>query len=84
MLSCKQTIELSSKNLDASLSWYQRLGMRLHLMVCHNCRRYIKQLRFLQKVMTTMDEQHSDIHLTSQAKKRIRSNILKSTRNSSK
>jgi len=68
MLSCKQTIELTSKNLDSTLLWHQRFSMKLHLMVCHNCRRYMKQLKFLQKVMNSMDEQNSDIQLSEQAK----------------
>ncbi len=76
MLSCKQTIELGSKNLDTVLAWHQRLEMKLHLMVCHNCRRYIKHLRFLQKVIVSIDEQDSNIHLSEQARERIRKKIF--------
>lgn len=72
MLNCKQVVDLASKSLDDSVSWQQHWRMKLHLMMCSNCRRYIKQLKFLQKVVLTMDGQNSKIALSAQAKERIR------------
>jgi hypothetical protein len=29
------------------LSWRERTGLRQHLMMCHLCRRYVRELQFL-------------------------------------
>ena len=46
--SCKQAVRLQSAALDGQLSFRQRLGLRIHLVLCKWCRRYGKQIRFLQ------------------------------------
>ncbi len=48
MLNCRQVTRLISQSMDARLRWYQRLGMRLHLLYCVWCRRYAEQIRFLR------------------------------------
>ena len=49
MLSCKDVAHLASQALEAPLTWRQRWGMRLHLLFCRLCRRYVGQLRFLER-----------------------------------
>ncbi len=75
MLNCKQVVDLASKSLDASLPWQQRWSMKLHLMMCKNCSRYFKQLRFLQKTIQNIDEHVTETKLPNEAKKRIRDKI---------
>lgn len=50
MLSCKEVAHLASQAFDTPLTWRQRWGMRLHLLVCQLCRRYVDQLCFLERV----------------------------------
>lgn len=45
---CRDASRLQSQGFAPSLSWPKRIGLRLHLLLCHWCRRYGKQLRFLQ------------------------------------
>ena len=45
---CREASRLQSEALDHALSPLQRLGLRLHLVLCKWCRRYGKQLRFLR------------------------------------
>ncbi|ADE16011.1 hypothetical protein Nhal_2951 [Nitrosococcus halophilus Nc 4] len=45
MLSCREVTEKASDYLENTLPWQQRLGIRLHLFLCHHCRRYLRQLR---------------------------------------
>lgn len=54
--SCKQAARLQSAALDGKLPFRQRLGLRIHLMLCKWCRRYGKQIRFLQ----TATREHAD------------------------
>jgi hypothetical protein len=51
MLSCKDVTYLASKSLDAPLTLRQRWGMRLHLLFCRLCRRYVRNLRFIEQVL---------------------------------
>ena len=45
---CREASRLQSEALDHALSPLQRLGLRLHLVLCRWCRRYGRQLRFLR------------------------------------
>src|SRR5690349_10797281 len=49
--SCRQVARLQSDRLDQELGLSQRVGLRFHLLVCSWCRRYGKQLRFLQRAV---------------------------------
>ncbi len=50
MLSCKQVSELVSESHDRHLSRGERLRVRLHLMLCKLCRRYQRQIRFIEHI----------------------------------
>lgn len=52
ILNCRQITEHSSDYIDNNLNWWQTLQMKLHLMMCYLCRRYIKQFRFTVKSIT--------------------------------
>ena len=45
---CREASRLQSLALDGPLSFSQRLGLRIHLLLCRWCRRYGKQLSFLR------------------------------------
>ena len=46
--SCRQASRLQSEALDHRLPLLQRIGLRIHLLLCKWCRRYGKQIRFLR------------------------------------
>jgi len=45
MLSCKDISHLTSELLDNKLSFSMRVKVKLHLLMCHSCRRFVKQMR---------------------------------------
>lgn len=45
---CREMSRHSSHSLDARLTFFQRLGVGLHLIFCRFCRRYWKQLKWLR------------------------------------
>lgn len=47
MLKCRDIPSEAEKLLANELSFGQRFAVRLHLLVCDNCRRYVSQLRVL-------------------------------------
>lgn len=45
MLSCKHIVDLGTDYLDQELGFWKKTEMKMHLMICGHCRRYIKQLK---------------------------------------
>ena len=56
MLSCKQLVLRSSDFLDRQLTLRESLLIRTHLVMCINCRRFIRQLRLTQRVVQQLPE----------------------------
>ena len=50
MLSCEEIARLASDSLDGELPLRRRMGMKLHLLMCKHCARYIRQLRRLRQI----------------------------------
>ena len=62
MLSCKELVAQSSDFLDRQMSLRARLAVRMHLAMCHNCRRFIKQMRLSQAVLRKLPQgQNADL-----------------------
>ena len=49
--SCHEAARLISESQDAPLSRGARLGLRLHLALCRQCRRYEQQLRLMRSAL---------------------------------
>lgn len=48
MLSCRQATELMSQEQDRPLSLAERLGLRLHVLICTGCSNYRRQMVVLR------------------------------------
>lgn len=46
---CRRAAHLQSEALDHTLTLRQRVGLKIHLLLCKWCRRYGRQIRFLRK-----------------------------------
>ena len=51
MSPCTEATRLASESLDRPLTGRERRSLRLHLMLCHLCRQYDRQLRMLHQVL---------------------------------
>ncbi|HEY8119376.1 MAG TPA: zf-HC2 domain-containing protein [Methylophilaceae bacterium] len=74
MLSCKQASQLISQSLDRKLSWRERIGLRLHLLICDVCTRFRKQLQIMRNYVRQMRdeiEQDETLQIPVGAKTRI-------------
>ncbi len=66
MPSCKDITKQSSDYLDKNLTFFQRLGFKMHIFMCINCKRYVSQLKLtiatIGKIESAtpqpVDEQH--------------------------
>ncbi|GBD37588.1 hypothetical protein HRbin36_02724 [bacterium HR36] len=48
MLSCKEATRLVSQGLDQQLRWWNRLQLRIHLLLCALCSRTARQFQRLR------------------------------------
>jgi hypothetical protein len=58
MPSCREALRLQSAALDSPLPLLQRMGLKMHLMLCVWCSRYGRQIKFLRHTA-----QHCEHHL---------------------
>ncbi len=78
MLNCKQAAARVSEGLERKLSVPQRLGLTLHQFICHRCRDYARQLRFLHRLAPGIDahiEGQQDQALSPHAKAKIKAEL---------
>ena len=63
MMKCREVATLLDMEQVAGESLWTRIGVRLHLMMCRNCRRFERQLRQLrvgaQSIRSTLDAEAS-------------------------
>jgi predicted anti-sigma-YlaC factor YlaD len=51
MLNCREISEHASDFLDAALPFRVRLQMWLHLLMCHICREYVRQMALVVRTL---------------------------------
>lgn len=51
MLRCREVTEKASRYLDHELGWSDRMQMRIHLMMCRHCARYVRQLKAVVELL---------------------------------
>ncbi len=82
--SCKRVAELVAQSQDEKLSLRDRIGIKLHIMICKGCQQYAKQLNLLNQATQTLIKRKdgSGEGLSDEAKNRIEA-ALKETENKS-
>lgn len=72
---CREATRLQSEALDRPLGLGQRIGLRIHLVLCKWCRRYGKQIGFLRSAAHRHEEHESSLppqSLRPEARERIK------------
>jgi hypothetical protein len=54
-LSCKEVTHLVSEGYDRHLGAWERVRLRLHLMICDGCTNFTKQLAFLRNAVRLLE-----------------------------
>ncbi len=61
MLNCKEATVLMSMEMDRKLTWYQKLGLSIHLLICTGCQNFNRQMAFLREgCLNFMNREHGD------------------------
>ena len=86
MFNCKEVTRMVSESMDRKLLLYQRIGIRIHLLMCKFCTRYQRQLSFLKETIRFYAEHienlSTPIKLPPEARERIQRSILEGVRES--
>ncbi len=48
MMNCKHATQLLSQGQDRKLGLMERIGLRLHLLMCSGCTNFNKQIEFIR------------------------------------
>ena len=76
MYSCKEVTQMVSESLDHKLPLIQRIGIRVHLLMCKFCSRYRKQLLILREAMRLQEKYIEDTTLPTEARERIKRSFI--------
>jgi hypothetical protein len=68
-LTCRHTSHLISERLERSLSWFEWLCLRVHLLGCEPCCRFGRAVRWLHRALASAP---SDEQLSAEARSRLR------------
>jgi hypothetical protein len=75
MLTCKDASHLVSHGQDRPLSFRERWGLRIHLWMCGNCRRFERQVALMRRLLRQPDlrteTEIAVIELSAEARERI-------------
>lgn len=75
---CKEVTRLASDKMERQLSLRQRLGVKLHLLMCSLCKRYVQQLQAMREVarqhtaMLETDVAKPSAQLSNEARERLK------------
>jgi len=79
MITCKEATYLISKDQQDKLGFSERFKLKLHLMMCKYCRRFLVQVNFITKAIGKMkeriDKQGVEIKLTDEQKLGLRKKL---------
>lgn len=76
MISCEQLTRLTSESLERDISFKEKMNMKLHIMFCQWCRRYEKQITFINRAI------HNYIRQSNQSDKECHCRLSDKSRDS--
>ena len=76
MLHCDKVSKYVSDSMDRKLSIWQRLGVRMHLLMCGHCARFTQQLLLIRRLSRKEVDDYPQQPLDEAVKNNIK-NLLK-------
>ncbi|WP_339642427.1 zf-HC2 domain-containing protein [uncultured Porticoccus sp.] len=64
MLKCRDVVNTADQLLDGDMNHRQLLAIKMHLLMCSHCRRYVRQLRALLRAIPFMYKKASDTEVS--------------------
>ncbi len=73
-VSCKEATMLCTKQTETSLTFRERVALKIHLFICKPCLYFSKQIKYLHKSLKGLAE-NDKISFTEPKKKQLREKI---------
>ncbi len=77
---CRQMVPLMSESFERPLALMERFKLRLHLLACVWCARYLSQLKMLRSLLQVSDSEPQDLDLPGSLPPSARARIAESIR----
>lgn len=81
MLTCKDASHLISERQERPLGFRERWGLKLHLWMCVNCRRFERQMALMRQALRKLGErteaEAASTEFPPEARERIRKALAK-------
>lgn len=81
MFSCREVTRLVSESLDRKLPFLQRIGVRIHFLMCKLCPEAKKQMLFIRAAMRSLTPESSALEsegsLSQEARDRMKLALTK-------
>jgi hypothetical protein len=61
MFNCREVTRLVSESLDRKLPFFQRIGVRIHFLMCKLCPEAKKQMLFIRTAMRSLTLESSGL-----------------------
>lgn len=61
MFNCKEVTRLVSESLDHKLPFFQKVGVRIHLLMCKLCPEAKKQMLFIRSAIRSLTLENSSL-----------------------
>lgn len=74
LISCKEATLISVKKAEINISFYDRIRLYMHLLICQYCRLFEKQNKFIEKIISGWQ---TNKKLTSEQKAVLKEEIIK-------
>lgn len=77
MLHCDKVSKYVSDSMDRDLSFWQKMGVRMHVLMCSHCARFTEQLHLIRKLSRSGVDSCPQEKLDESVKERIKKHLAK-------
>jgi hypothetical protein len=78
---CRRITRMASQGYEQPLGMGMRVRLRLHLLICTACERYVRQLEVLHRAARCSGEKPADLHssarLSPEARDRLKARLIR-------
>lgn len=75
MLHCDKVSKFVSESMDRELSLLEKIGVRVHLLMCGHCARFAKQLKLVRNTIRKESNNYPRVKLDGDAKIKMKKRL---------
>ena len=75
MFHCDKVSEFVSESMDRELSLVERVGVRVHLLMCRHCARFARQLEHIRSTIRKESKNYPRLKLDEDAKVKMKKQL---------